>query len=49
MRLNQPNGPRARAPPGCGSSIEAQSAGVKIIATSTESTIAETIVIENWR
>jgi hypothetical protein len=30
-------------------SIVAHSAGVRISATSTDNTIAETIVIENWR
>lgn len=33
----------------CGFRIVAQSAGVRISATSTDSTIAETIVIENCR
>ena len=55
MRLNQRKKPRNQLPSPCswpfstGFSMVAQSAGVRVSATSTDSTIAETMVIENWR
>ncbi|MNF79846.1 hypothetical protein D3C84_620750 [compost metagenome] len=50
-RLNQPKKPRwaPNSPCFMGLSRVAQSAGVRISATSTESTMAETMVRENWR
>ena len=51
LRLNQPKKPRFGAswPWSCGFSSVAHSAGVRISATSTDSAMAETMVIENWR
>jgi hypothetical protein len=47
--LNQPNSPRD-APWSRGRRrIVAHKAGVRIIATSTDRTIADTMVTENWR
>ena len=54
QRLNQPKKPRTgrfavRWPFCTGLSSVAQSAGVRISATSTDSSMAETMVTENWR
>jgi hypothetical protein len=51
LRLNQPKKPRVfmGSPLGLGLSIVAHMAGVRISATMTDSTIADTMVIENWR
>ena len=49
LRLNQPNGPFLARPSLRGLSKVAHSAGVKISATSTDSVMAETMVMENCR